>query len=170
MSLKIPHVRAGPRGREAWAPRSQSQEPEFSEAPSQEPPRADAQRVPGPGRGPCWEKGGWHEAQDASREGAPGPGGAEADPEGMRRGRLSRCLAVDQVSPSEDPRLHTAGTQASMVTCEVSCAPTSPSCSTSSHKQVTTGDTLPKAYTGLSDTKFNGRTPEHKVFCHSKGG
>lgn len=54
-----------------------------------------------------------------AREGAPGPGGEEADPEGMRRGPLSRCLAVDQVSPSENPRLHAVGAQASVVTCEV---------------------------------------------------
>lgn len=103
-------------------------------------------------------------------EGAPGPGGAEAASKGVRRGPLSRCLAVDQVSPSEDPRLRAAGAQASTVTCEVSCAPTSPSCSTSSHKQVTTGDTLPKGSTGLLDTKFKRRTPEQKAFCHSKGG
>ena len=64
-------------------------------------------------------------------EGAPGPGGAEAASKGVRRGPLSRCLAVDQVSPSEDPRLRAAGAQASTVTCEVSCAPASPSCSTS---------------------------------------
>ena len=103
-------------------------------------------------------------------EGAPGPGGAEAASKGVRRGPLSRCLAVDQVSPSEDPRLRAAGAQASTVTCEVSCAPASPSCSTSSHKQVTTGDTLPKGSTGLLDTKFKRRTPEQKAFCHSKGG
>ena len=29
LSLEIPHVQAGPRGRGAWAPRSQIQEPEF---------------------------------------------------------------------------------------------------------------------------------------------
>ena len=86
LSLKIPHVRAGPRGREAWAPRSQIQEPEFSEAPSQEPPRADAQRVPGPGRGPCWEKGGWREAQDASPRGGSWARRGGSRPRGHEKG------------------------------------------------------------------------------------
>lgn len=86
LSLEIPHVRAGPRGRGAGAPGSQIQEPEFSEAPSQEPPRVNTQHMPRPGRGPCWEKGGWHEAQDASPRGGSRASRGGSRPRGHEEG------------------------------------------------------------------------------------